>query len=188
MADPVAPVSPTGTPWLPPSAVKWVTLIYLIVVAVLGVLAAQFPAVPAYSLALQLFGAVGAILGLASPGLRSAAKILVVGFLAVSLSSCALFQKAVVLVPAEVQACGSTAVQVYQDVSAALELPTWEAKLVGIATSVPDGYKLVNCIVQTYLAWHAPATAAAAVAPRAMLATTPTTPVERAKAWLAMHP
>jgi len=180
-------VSPTGTPWLPPGVVPWLVLAYAVTMAVLGTLTVQYPETRGFSVALSIVGALGAALGLASPGLRSAVKVLVVGVLAGGLTmGCALFQKAVVLIPAEVQSCGAKAVDVYQEVTAALELPTYEEKLLALAATVPGGYGLVKCLVATFIAWNSPkdSTAAGLLS----IPEPPQTPLDRARAWRASHP
>jgi len=83
-----APVSPTGTPWLPPGAVKWAALAYAIIGPTLLALSQFFPQIPAFALALQIVSSIALVLGLASPGLRSVAKVLVLGLALTSLSAC----------------------------------------------------------------------------------------------------
>ena len=196
MADPVtpAPVSPTGTPtFIPPKAVPYVTLAWVIVCAVMGWLLIQYPSNTTVQLLAVVLGAIGPILGLASPGWRSAAKAIIVGMAVaaatMSLTGCALFTRTTtVLIPAEVKACGDQAIDVYQKVSAALELPTYEAKLLALAVEIPGGYALVKCAVQTYIAWNTPAPTVGIASAHALTMPNPDAPISRARAFLAAHP
>jgi hypothetical protein len=58
--------SPTGVPVIPPAAVPWLTS----VVGIAGILAASLPEHTVGARVAQLVFALGAALGLASPGLR----------------------------------------------------------------------------------------------------------------------
>ena len=75
MPDPTDPTSPTGTPVIPPTVFKYVALVIAVALSVLGVLMGVYPAVHAYSLAFAIISAVAGVLGIASPGLRSAVKV-----------------------------------------------------------------------------------------------------------------
>jgi hypothetical protein len=83
---PVAP-SPTGTPWLPPGATKYVVGVITLALSVFGALALLYPDVKAFTVAFVLAGAIGSVFGIVSPGLR---KPTVVGLflVCVSLTGC----------------------------------------------------------------------------------------------------
>jgi hypothetical protein len=66
-----APTSPTGIPWLPPVAAKYLGLTVLLALAVLGVLMGCYPNVHGFAVAFAVSSAVAGVLGIASPGLRT---------------------------------------------------------------------------------------------------------------------
>jgi hypothetical protein len=80
--------SPTGTPYINPEAYKWAGLAAAVILAVLGVLAGAFPESKGLTVALQIAGSLAALLGIASPGLRRAAPLIVVAVLGLSLTGC----------------------------------------------------------------------------------------------------
>lgn len=127
MPDPIpADTSPTGTPFVPPSVFRWIALIVVLGLAVLGVLAAEYPEAKAFPVAIQILAAVAAVLGIASPGLRkTVAVLLCVGFASVSLSGCHLTDVQRDKLMREVVDCASAAARPeiggwVQDASAAL--------------------------------------------------------------------
>lgn len=102
-----------------------------------------------------------------------------------SASGCALFQKTVAVGTLEVQACGAQAVELYQDVTTALNSTEWESKLTQLATCIPDGIALVKCALTAYLK-------ATEAQPAPLAASTGYERVEsaqrvRAKAWIVAH-
>ena len=70
-ASPATPVSPTGTPWIPAAAQKYIILAIMLALAVLGVLMATYPAVHGFAVAFAIVSAVAGVLGIASPGIRT---------------------------------------------------------------------------------------------------------------------
>jgi hypothetical protein len=80
-------VSPTGTPILSPSVFKYIAIAVLILLAVLGVLIGFYPDVKHLQVAFALITAVGSVLGISSPGMRSVAKVLVLVFALAAVSS-----------------------------------------------------------------------------------------------------
>lgn len=96
MPDPTpAPVSPTGAPLLPPSIARWVTLAIVSALAVLGALVAIYPDSKGLQVALAVTTALAAVLGIASPGLRRAAVVLLC-LAPLTLGACSAKQKAAV--------------------------------------------------------------------------------------------
>lgn len=98
-ADPVVPVqppipvSPTGLAWIPANITKIIGLVIAIALAVLVVLMKAYPNVPGFALAFAIVTAIGALFGIASPGLRTTTlKMFIVAIglgMVMSLSSCA---------------------------------------------------------------------------------------------------
>lgn len=96
--------SPTGTPLLPQSIARWATVCVVTALAVLGALAACYPDSQEIRVALAVTTAIGAVLGIASPGLRrGVVPVLLVAALATS--GCAWLTRAR---PALAE-CGSSA-------------------------------------------------------------------------------
>ena len=78
MADPVntpVPESPTGTPFIPPAAFKYIALVATLALAVLGALMGLYPENPTVKLAFAVASALAGVLGIASPGLRKTTVI-----------------------------------------------------------------------------------------------------------------
>ena len=93
-------LSPTGTPWLSPKVMKIIGLVVAILLAVLGVLTAAYPQQHVFALAFALVTAVGAVFGIASPGIRTPT----VGLLlccAIALVGCTPIEKRQAIVCAE---------------------------------------------------------------------------------------
>ena len=86
------PASPTGTPWIPATAQKYIALAIGIALAVLGVLMGVYPTIHGIGVAFSVLTAVAGVLGIASPGLRTpTVKVLAVCLLAgavLTLSAC----------------------------------------------------------------------------------------------------
>lgn len=74
--SPEPTASPTGTPILPPSIARWATIVVVAALAGLGSAVAMWPEVKALQVALAITTAIAAVLGIASPGLRRAAVVL----------------------------------------------------------------------------------------------------------------
>lgn len=126
--------SPTGTPLIPPNVFKWVALAVGIALTALGSLVAIYPDVKAIQVALAIVGAVAAMLGIASPGLRKATGVLMMVGSVLGLSSCVHFDKPKLAKGLEVCAAGfvdSEVQAVLPDVLAAIQgkSPDWAAQL-----------------------------------------------------------
>lgn len=107
--DAQTPVSPTGSPLLPPSVARWVTLAVVALLAGLGSAVAFYPDSRPLQIALAVVTALAAVLGIASPGLRRVVVALLLLGTVTSASGCAWWQKQTDL-KADLSACASTAV------------------------------------------------------------------------------
>jgi hypothetical protein len=121
----------------------------------------------------------------------TASKLLVVGLLTLpligGLSACALFSKAVVVVPMEIKACGLQAVDAFLEVSSAVESGNYLGLLDAILLKFGP---VAKCAVDTYISWSSPKASTAqgllSEAPPVPVAE-PVTPLDRARAWRALH-
>jgi hypothetical protein len=164
---------------------------YMAIAAVLGALVLQYPNVHGFVVAFAVVSALGTVLGLASPGMRTVAKVLVVGVLTLpllgGLTACALFSKAVVVVPMEVKACGLQAVDAFLEVTSAVESGNYLGLLDAVLLKFGP---VAKCAVDTYIAWSSPKASTAqgllSEAPPSPVAD-PVTPLDRARAWRALH-
>lgn len=104
-----APVSPTGSPLLPPSVARWVTLAVVALLAGLGSAVAFYPDSRPLQIALAVVTALAAVLGIASPGLRRVVVALLLVGTVTSASGCAWWRGQHDL-RADLSACASTAV------------------------------------------------------------------------------
>lgn len=148
VTPPTPPLSPTGTPIIPPKAFGWITLGVSLGLAVLGALALALPEYRWPGIALGVLSAVAGVLGMASPGLRKSAPVLLVA-LALGLSGCAWWQR----VEPQLADCGRAEVgpvlsDVVQEVGVALNTPgtDWQAALASIA--VKRGFDALACALQ----------------------------------------
>ena len=91
MPSPVEPVSPTGTPLLPPKVAQAATIIIVAALAGLGSAVAFWPDNRALQIALAVVTALAAVLGIASPGLRRMSIVLLAAG-ALTLSGCSAFK------------------------------------------------------------------------------------------------
>lgn len=85
--------SRTGEPLFSPRVFRWVALGYAILVAVFGTLLTFYSDLHGIQVAAALVVALGPVLGIASPGIRKAAVLLVLALSPLALSSCATFQR-----------------------------------------------------------------------------------------------
>jgi hypothetical protein len=116
-----------------------------------------YPSTKAISVGLSVVAAVGGGLGLASPGLRKTALLILVGVSVaaapLTLTSCA----AVPVIAAEVSQCGPGAAKLVADVDAALAAADYLAALDVVASQAPA---VVKCILAEYASATSPKTAA----------------------------
>lgn len=103
------PQSPTGTPLLPPTIARWATLGVVVLLAGLTAAAVSYPEAKWLQIALSVVTAIGAVLGIASPGLRRTVGILLLVAVTVTASSCAWLQQRPKLV-ADLGACATGAI------------------------------------------------------------------------------
>ena len=149
---PEAPAS-NGKPWVHPTLATVLTLVFGIAIAVLGVLAAQYPDVKELQTILALVTAVGAVLGIASPGARQAAKVLIpvaiIG--ASSLTGCSWIKNTVARDPAAVNCLkqiGSDELTHAADIFRALAQQQWVSALETLLQNAGPGLLCeVNALV-----------------------------------------
>lgn len=91
MTTETKPVSPTGSPVLPPKWAQAATVVVVAALAGLGSAVAYWPDSRALQIALAVTTALAAVLGIASPGLRRTALVFLVAS-PLLLGGCALFK------------------------------------------------------------------------------------------------
>lgn len=126
--------SPTGTPLVPPNVFKWIALVVGVALTTLGSLVAIYPDVKGIQVALAIVGAVAAVLGIASPGLRKAVVVLLMVGSVLGLSGCVHFNQPKLTKGLEACAAGFVETEVaavMPDVLAAIQGKStdWQAQL-----------------------------------------------------------
>ena len=100
------PVSPTGTPLIPPRVFMWLALVVGAALAALGALVGIYPEVHGFQVALAVVSAVAGVLGIASPGIRKQVIVLLAVSAVFSASGCSWLKPSV---QAELVKCGTGA-------------------------------------------------------------------------------